>query len=389
LTTPLRILHCLRAPIGGLFRHVHDLAKAQAELGCEVGVVCDAKTGGEAAERALVGLAESCSLGVTRLPMSRQPGLGDWLAMRQVRRIAAERNASILHGHGAKGGAYARLAGEGLKRKGRDVSVVYTPHGGSLHYSPARLSGRVYIAAERKLAPLTDGLLFESEFAARTYAALIGPPPCPAETVPNGLYPYEFYEAEVDVDAAEFVFIGELRAMKGVDVLLKALAALQGQLGREQTVRAVIVGGGPDEATFKRLAKRLKLGRRVVFAGPLAARIGFARGQCVVVPSRAESFPYVVLEAAAAQMPLIATHVGGIPEITAGVPMPLIPPGDMPALAEQMRAFVAHPGPFLQRAAALQSLVAQRFTVTGMAEQIVGFYEAIHEPVSEHAATLR
>jgi len=80
----------------------------------------------------------------------------------------------------------------------------------------------------------------------------------------------------------------------------------------------------------------------------------------VVVPSRAESFPYIVLEAAAAQMPLIATNVGGIPEIVAGVDMPLIPPGDVPALAGQLRAFLAGPKPFLDRAAALQRIVAER-----------------------------
>ena len=61
------------------------------------------------------------------------------------------------------------------------------------------------------------------------------------------------------------------------------------------------------------------------------------------MPSRAESFPYIVLEAAAAQMPLIATNVGGVPEIVSGVDMPLIPPGDVPALAGQLRAFLAGP----------------------------------------------
>ncbi len=85
-------------------------------------------------------------------------------------------------------------------------------------------------------------------------------------------------------------------------------------------------------------------------------------------------FPYIVLEAAAAQMPLIATNVGGIPEIVAGVDMPLIPPGDVGALAGQLRAFLAGPKPFLDRAAALQKNIGERFTVDNMTHEVIDFY---------------
>ena len=137
---------------------------------------------------------------------------------------------------------------------------------------------------------------------------------------------------------------------------------------------AVIVGTGPDEAEFKRLAQKLGIEDKVSFAGSVPARTAFARGRCVVVPSRAESFPYVVLEAAAAQMPLIATEVGGIPEIVEGTDTPLIRPGDIAALAQQMRAFLAHPKPFLGRAIQLQRHVANRLTVERMTREIVDFY---------------
>jgi glycosyltransferase involved in cell wall biosynthesis len=171
-------------------------------------------------------------------------------------------------------------------------------------------------------------------------------------------------------DAVDFVFIGELRYLEGVDVLLEALAAHQAVFPG----RALIVGSGRDEASLKRLARRLGLNGRVSFSGAQSARSAFARARCVVVPSRAESFPYIVLEAAAAQMPLIATNVGGIPEIVSGVDMPLIPPGDVGALAGQLRAFLAGPKPFLDRAAALQKIVAERFTVENMTHEIVDFY---------------
>lgn len=370
MSSTLRILHCLRAPVGGLFRHVHDLALGQVQLGAEVGIVCDA--GNEGDPVALGRLADNCVLGLTRIPMSRHVVLSDWRTTRKITRLAAKLQADVLHGHGAKGGAYARLAGRKLKRKGMKTKVIYTPHGGSLHDLPSRPLGRLYIRAERRLLPMTDGLLFESSFAAHRYVEFIGHPHCPGRVVPNGLYRHEFYEPMLADDAVDFVFIGELRYLKGVDVLLEALAAHQAVFPG----RALIVGTGPDEASLKRLARRLGLNSRVSFAGAQSARSAFARARCVVVPSRAESFPYIVLEAAAAQMPIIATDVGGIPEIVAGVDMPLIPPGDPVALAAQLRAFLAGPKPFLERAAALQKIVAERFTVENMTHEIVDFYIA-------------
>jgi len=370
VTPSLRILHCLRAPIGGLFRHVHDLAKGQAELGLQVGVICDAETGGKNAAQDLERLSEFCSLGVARVAMARQIRPSDFKAYRQVKRRAANLDIDVFHGHGAKGGAYARLAARALKRKGKRIGAFYTPHGGSLHHPPTTMTGRIYVNAERRLARLTDGLIFESLFAARRFSAFIGKPACPVCIVPNGLYPHEFYEPRLADDAADFVFVGELRPLKGVDIMLAALAA-------QRTVypaTAVIVGTGPGEAEFKRLAQKLGIEDKVTFAGSLPARTAFARGRCVVVPSRAESFPYVVLEAAAAQMPLIATEVGGIPEIVEGTDTPLIRPGDIGALAQQMRGFLAHPKPFLGRAIQLQRHVAKRLTVERMTREIVDFY---------------
>jgi glycosyltransferase involved in cell wall biosynthesis len=368
VSSTLRILHCLRAPSGGLFRHVHDLALGQAQLGAEVGIVFDSRLKGDPVT--LSRLADNCVLGLTRMPMSRHVGFGDWRATGQITKLGAKLGVDVLHGHGAKGGAYARLAARRLRRKGINTKSVYTPHGGSLLYSSSRVMSRLYIMAERRLLPLSDGLLFESVFAGNRYVELVGQPHCPARIVPNGLYAHEFYEPMLADDAADFVFIGEFRPAKGVDILLEALAAHQAIFPG----RAIIVGSGPEEASLKRLARRLGLNGRVSFAGPQSARSAFARARCVVVPSRAESFPYIVLEAAAARMPLITTHAGGIPEIVDDIGMPLIPPGDVEALAGQLRAFLSNPNPFLDRAALLQKYVGERFTVENMTNAIVDFY---------------
>jgi glycosyltransferase involved in cell wall biosynthesis len=368
VSSTLRILHCLRAPVGGLFRHVHDLALGQAQLGAEVGIVCDARVEGDPV--ALGRLADNCVLGLTRVPMFRHASFGDWQITRKIARLAAKLGVDVLHGHGAKGGAYARLACGKLKRKGMKTKAVYTPHGGSLLYSSSRLMSRFYIAAERKLLDLSDGLLFESFYAANRYTELVGEPRCALRVVPNGLYRHEFYEPMLADDAVDFVFVGELRHVKGIDILLEALAAHQAVFPG----KALIVGSGPEEVKLKRLARRLGLNSRVAFSGAQPARSAFARARCIVVPSRAESFPYIVLEAAAARMPMIATNVGGIPEIAGDTGMTLIPPGDVGALAGQMRAFLSNPLPFLERAAELQKFVAEHFTVENMTHEVVDFY---------------
>ncbi len=373
ISPPLTILHCLRAPIGGLFRHVCDLAAAQTELGHRVGVICDAGPAGNAAEAALRNLDENiCERGVVRVPMSRQVGLSDLTAYRAVRRLACETQAHILHGHGAKGGAYARLAAHKLKRSRQNIRAFYTPHGGSLHYSPATLQGRIFMELERYLGRKTDGLIFESAYSADIYQAKIGAFPCEARIIPNGVKPTDFYERALDESAADFVFVGELRHLKGVDILLHALAELR----KKQSVTAYIAGGGPDAEEFKTLAEKLSLMDAVTFPGPIPAETAFTRGRCLIVPSRAESFPYIVLEAGAARMPLIATHVGGIPEIVEGCNVPLIPGADTHALVQEMQAYMDKPEAFVERANTLRESVAKRFSVDGMAQAITKFYSS-------------
>lgn len=342
-------------------------------MGHRVGVICDAGPASPATEAALQNLKSVCGLGVLRVSMSRQIGLRDVTAYQSVRRFARDTEAQILHGHGAKGGAYARLAAHMLKRRGQNIRALYTPHGGSLHYNPESLKGRIFMGLEKRLAPKTDGLVFESEYSAGLYEANIGVPPCEARIIPNGLKSHEFYEVVLDEMADDFVFVGELRHLKGVDVLLRAL----GRMRDTRPVTAYIAGGGPNAAEFHKLARKLGLSGAVTFAGPVPAGAAFTRGRCLVVPSRAESFPYIVLEAAAAQLPMIATNVGGIPEITAGTQVKLIPAGEVQALVQQMFEFLEEPQKYVERARDLQEIVARRFTVGGMARAVTDLYEML------------
>lgn len=339
-------------------------------MGHRVGVICDARRASPASETALRKLENLCALGVVRIAMSRQLGLRDLTACIAVRRFARDMEAQILHGHGAKGGAYARLAAHWLKRKGQEIRAFYTPHGGSLHYTPDSLKGRIYLALEKRLAAKTDGLIFESRYSAGLYETKVGAPSGEARIIPNGLKPAEFYEIVLDEEADDFVFVGELRHLKGVDVMLRAL----GEMRKTRPVTAYIAGGGPNAAQFRKLAQKLNLSSAVTFAGPIPAGAAFTRGRCLVVPSRAESFPYIILEAAAAQLPLIATRVGGIPEIIKGTQVELVPADDVPALIRQMLRFLKNPQIYVNRARALQKRVARNFTVEAMARDITEFY---------------
>ena len=107
--SPLNILHVLRAPLGGLFRHVVDLVQGQAARGHRVGLIVDSTTGGARAEAALAGLAPHLALGVLRVAIGRELGPSDIQALRRASGWTRQAAPDVLHGHGAKGAALARL----------------------------------------------------------------------------------------------------------------------------------------------------------------------------------------------------------------------------------------------------------------------------------------
>lgn len=368
----MRILHCLRAPVGGLFRHVVDLARAQAALGHDVGLIVDSMVSDPLTEQRLASSASHLSLGIARVAMTRLPSVCDVWAHRCITAHAGHLSLDVLHGHGAKGGAFARLAGRALKARKLPVTTFYTPHGGTLNYPPRSLEGRFFLGLEALLDPLTDGLIFESGFAAKTYNERLGTGTAPRRIVHNGLRPNDFEPIVLSKTATDFLYIGELRALKGVDVLLSALAQLNAD--RAVPVTATLVGAGPDAASLQHLAVQLGLGDVVWFAGAMHASTAFTLGRTLVVPSRKESFPYIVLEAAAAAKPLIATCVGGIPEILSGSDTPMIPADDVCALALAMADVTRDPELAQARALRLNQVVRAKFTVAQMTSEIVAFY---------------
>jgi glycosyltransferase involved in cell wall biosynthesis len=362
----LKILHVLRAPVGGLFRHVIDLARGQAARGHRVGLIADSSLGGAQAETTLTALEPMLALGLSRVPMSRQLGPRDITATRHVSQRALHVAADVIHGHGAKGGAHARLArGSGIR--------VYTPHGGSLHYRWETPIGFLYLSLERFLTRRTDLFLFESAFGRDAFQAKIGEPKALVRVVHNGVSAGEFEPVKTGPQATDLLFVGELRLLKGVDVLVDAMALLA-RAGTNASL--TIVGEGPDRASFEAAVKSQGLTNSVLFVGAKPARTAFMLGRRLVVPSRAESLPYIVLEAAAAGVPLLVTKVGGIPEIFGPDADVLLPPADPSALARTIGAALKDRTAGHAAALALQARVRTAFSVEAMTDGVLAAYRA-------------
>jgi glycosyltransferase involved in cell wall biosynthesis len=363
---PLRILHAVRAPVGGIIRHILDLANGQADRGHHVGIIADSLTGGARAEAALKEIAPKLKLGVYRIAIHREPYPTDILVWARFMGLIRRLKPDVLHGHGAKAGAFIRL-----KTQSKDSIRVYTPHGGSLHYPLETLKGALYSRLERALMNSTDLFLFESAFARDTYQRTIGTPGGLARCVFNGVTADEFDPVVRADDATDIVYVGEFRHIKGADLLIDAVARLQAD-GKRVTL--TLAGDGEELETLKTQIQRLGLGQAVRFIGHVKARYGFSKGKVLVVPSRGDSMPYVVIEAAAAGIPMVAANVGGIPEIFGSHTDGLFAPNSAGAMADAIESALDDPDTAQARTKSLRERVLMHFSQKTMVEGVLAGY---------------
>jgi glycosyltransferase involved in cell wall biosynthesis len=368
----MRIIHVFRAPIGGLFRHVIDLAKEQSARGHAVGVFCDSTFAGDRNETMLAELATHLKLGVERFAMHRNPHWSDVGAISRLSSFYSRANADVIHGHGSKGGLYARIGG--LPRNNGPVRA-YTPHGGSLNYKPGSLIHKTYMGIEYLLERATDLFLFESQFVADRFREFVCETDAVTRIVLNGLHKNEVTPVVANKDAADFLYIGEFRFAKGIDNLLEAMGQLRAISDTPPSL--VLVGQGPDEEALKAQVQALGMTDSISFRKPMAARAAFALARTMIVPSRFESMPYVVIEAAGATMPLISTDVGGIPEIFGDERHRLIPCDDVPALIVQMNEHMRMTeAQRYEPAERLARHIEDNFSVSKMTTTVLEAYEA-------------
>jgi glycosyltransferase involved in cell wall biosynthesis len=217
----------------------------------------------------------------------------------------------------------------------------------------------------------TDLFLFESAFARDTYQRTIGIPTGLVRCVFNGVTANEFDAIVKATDATDIVYVGEFSHIKGADLLIDAVARLHSD-GKPVTL--TLAGDGEELENLKTQIQKLGLAEAVRFLGHVKARHGFSRGKLLVVPSRGDSMPYVVIEAAAAGIPMVAANVGGIPEIFGSHTDALFAPNIVGALADAIETALEDPAAAQARAKSLRERIFLHFSQKAMVDGVLAGY---------------
>ena len=343
-----------------------DLANGQADRGHHVGIIADSLTGGQRADAALKDIAPRLKLGVHRLAMPRHPSPTDILTWVHFVRLIRTLKPDVLHGHGAKLGVFLRV-----KPHSKSVIHAYTPHGGSLYFPMNTLKGALYSRIERALMKATDLFLFESAFARDRYQRTIGIPTGLVRCVFNGVTADEFDPIVTVQDATDIVYVGDFRHIKGADLLIDAVARLHAD---GNPVTLTLAGDGEELGNLKAQVQRLGLSEAVRFIGHVKARYAFSKGRLLIVPSRQDSMPYVVIEAAAAGVAMVAANVGGIPEIFGSRTEALFAPNIVTAMADAIEIALEDPAAAQARAKSLRERIFLHFSQKAMIDSVLASY---------------
>jgi glycosyltransferase involved in cell wall biosynthesis len=302
--------------------------------------------------------------------------LADLAVLSRLVRLVQRERIELIHAHLPVAGLLARLA---KRRTG--VRVVYTEHGVPGHYRwPTRIANALTYR-------LNDAVIAVSGDVARSVAGYVRGGRPRLVTVPNAVEERLFTHGPADAAAVRRAFgvppgaplvvtVGNLRAAKGHADLLQAARRVRAD---RPGVRFLIVGVGPREASLRRQAAQLALDGTVVLTGFRSdARDLIAVADLYVLPSRSEGLPVSLLEAMALGRPVVATHVGGIPEVLRhGVEGLLVPPADPEALAEAILALLADPDRRERLGAAARAGARGRFSMTAMTRAVELVYRQV------------
>jgi glycosyltransferase involved in cell wall biosynthesis len=355
-----RVLHVAKAAgISGSENHLLLLLPALRERGFDVrfGMLHEGEPG--AAE--LADRLEANGVVVDRL---RLPWAGDPRTLARLVRIAGGARPDILHTHLVHADFHGLAAG----RLARVPVLVSTKHG----FNPFR-SGRAFAAADRAVARLADVHIAISAGLARYLAASEGFDPASFEVVHYGI------EAGAPPPPPpgepRLAVVGRLIPIKGHEVLLRALARAREQL---PNLTLEIAGDGPLEPELRASVARLDLGAHVSFLGRVAPPAPvFERAEVVVVPSFGEGFGMVALEAMERGRAVVASEVGGLPEIVEdGRTGLLVPSGDAEALARAIVAVAGEPAHAAAMGAAGRERAYGHFSQERCTDRIEAIYGA-------------
>lgn len=341
-----------------------SLADAARDHGHDVSFV--SPTGG-----AFVGRAEAAGFRVRIVPLG---GALDARSLIRLRRALRKERADILHTHAhfsvnVLGRMAARLAG---------AAVVGHAHIENVFRS-GRAARRAQLAVDNATARLCARILAVSE-ATRESLVGQGYPAGRVEVVPNGIDVTEATPRRpegVPAGAQVLLLVGRLAAVKGQRELIGALPSLPEAV-------AVLVGLELEgDATFvsglKQEAARLGVADRVLLTGYRADVPELLAGADIfVLPSYAEGLPVTILEAMAQARPVVATSVGGTPELVVdGETGVLVPPGDVDALSRALAHLLADPDRRRALGEAGRRRVLERFSARAAAERVLAVYAEV------------
>lgn len=354
---------------GGVAEHVLLLATSLTARGFHVEVACSATNVIRPA------LAEA-GIATHALPLVRAPGPRDLAAARRLRALDRDRGYDLVHAHSSKAGALARIALPSRRR------IVYTPHCLAFAVPGARGERALYRAVEQALITRADAIVAVSEWERRQAVASLRGTRGRLRLILNGV------SACPDVEPAP-----ELLEFKGGRPLAGLIAVLRPQKDPLGAVRAAallaagggssgavaIIGNGWLEAEVRREIERLGAEEAVAWFPyrPPAARYLRAL-DVLLVSSLWESLPLAPIEAMACGVPVVATRVGGVPEIVEdGVTGRLVEPGRAEQLAAVLGELLDDPDQRASMGAEGRRVAAERFGTERMVDAIASLYREL------------
>lgn len=360
-------------PVGGMQHHTGQLTRALDALGVVQTVVTAYRPGVPRLD-AVGRAADVHRLGV---PVRRMRQLYSVPAARLVGRAAGA--VDVVHAHLGEDLAVLPLAAHAARRAAVPLVVTvhcslrYTVAGGTV---PALLLRTAGAWLERRAEERADAVIVLTPTMARRLAA-DGVPDERIHVVPSGADPARFAgehpDPRPDLARPRVVFVGRLGRQKGVEALIDAVPHLRSD------VPVAIVGDGPLRPALEERARRLGVADRVTFTGfvPHAQVPAHLRhADLLVLPSAYEELGSILVEALHAGLPVVASAVGGIPDIVRdGVTGRLVPPGDARALAAAIDDLVAHPVVLAAFAAAARR-AAPDYGWDGLARRVLDVYRA-------------
>jgi glycosyltransferase involved in cell wall biosynthesis len=233
---------------------------------------------------------------------------------------------------------------------------------------------RAQLRAQR-LAYRAAHAVVANSSAARDQLEREGVPASRLRLIANGLDTGRFVPAEPRRNIRRILMVANLRAEKGHDTLLAAAPRI---LARYPDASFTFVGDGPRREALETLTRALGVTGSVHFMGEShdVASI-LQRHDLFVLPSRSEAFPNALIEAMATALPVVATDVGGIPEVVRpGVNGQLVPPDDIDALAEAVLALMDDPAAAAALGRAARADVERHYTIDRMVERFEQLYLA-------------